>query len=439
MMLRFRTRPAALASFGVVAMVTACQDGMAPVAPDTGPTLVAASSLGQQFEDFTPIAGSATCIAPPSTANGFASYQPFVLPEGYSQTILATELADFRPVAGSGGDLPDMLVLNETGPQAGRFLYRTHEVGSNGAVTVTDLNTGKTSLVDQQSHYEALDGIVWTPWHTLLFAEERIVASLKDPRVPNAVGGLVYEYDPRSGVTTPRPAVGARSHEGLRFDAQGNLYGISESTPGVNGSGTIYKFVPDRRGDLSSGQLYALKVLDASRTGIALWVPLERQQVQVNSDAAAIAAGATGWGRPEDIEISTSGGNTKGGNVMYVASTSEDLVLRIELDGDEAYVSNFVQEAVNVTGLNNPDNLALDNQGNVYVVEDNGPGDIFVARVRRGNERVAEDVALFASLSDCAGEPTGLYFDRNGKTAWVHVQHAGGTLRNDLLVAIAKE
>jgi len=134
-------------------------------------------------------------------------------------------------VAGSGGDLPDMVTLNETGPQAGRFLYRTHEVGSNGAVTVYDRQTGIVTLVDQQPHYEALDGIVWTPWHTLLFAEERIVASFRDPRVPDAVGGLVYEWDPVTRATTPRPAVGARSHEGLRFDPQGNLYGISESTP----------------------------------------------------------------------------------------------------------------------------------------------------------------------------------------------------------------
>lgn len=424
-------------SVGLVALITACRDATAPVDGAIHPGF--AASRGGQFEDFTPLSSSAACVSPPSTEMGFASYQPFVLPQGYSQTILATELRDFRPVAGSGGDLPDMMVANETGPQAGRYLYRTHEVGSDGAVTVTDLVTGETSLVDQQQHYESLDGIVWTPWHTLLFAEERIVASFDDPRVPNAVGGLVYEYDPRTGVITPRPAVGARSHEGLRFDAQGNLYGISESTPGVNGSGGIYKFVPDRRGDLSSGQLYVLKVLDASRTGDAVWVPLDREDVQVNSDASAIAAGATGWGRPEDIEISTSGGNTKGGNVMYITSTSEDLVLRIELDGDAAYVSNFVQEGMNVSGLNNPDNLALDNQGNVYIIEDNGPGDIFVARVQGGNERVASEVVLFASLSDCAAEPTGLYFDRSGKTAWVHVQHAGGPLRNDLLVAIAKK
>ncbi len=47
-------------------------------------------------------------------------------------------------------------------------------------------------------------------------------------------------------------------------------------------------------------------------------------------------------------------------------------------------------------------------------------------------------VELFASLSDCDAESTGLYFDRNSQRAWVHVQHAGGALRNDLLVEITK-
>lgn len=423
---------------GFAATTMACEEGASPagIGEDNPPALAGG---GGRFEDFTPIPGSAACVAPPATLGGFATYQPFLLPDGYSQSILATQIADFGPVAGTSGDLPDMVTLNETGPQAGRYLYRTHEVGSNGAVTVTDLLTGATTLVDRQSHYEALDGIVWSPSHTLLFAEERIVASFKDPRVPNAVGGLVYEHDPGTGLTVPRPAVGARSHEGLRFDAEGNLYGISESTPNVNGSGALYKFVPDRRSDLSSGQLYALKVLSPSRTGDAVWVPLDRDNVQINSDAEAIAAGATGWGRPEDIEISTSAGNTIGGQVMYVTSTSEDLVLRIELNGDNAFVSNFVQEGVNISGLNNPDNLALDNQGNVYILEDNGPGDIFVARVGKGNERVASEVVLFASLSDCSGEPTGLYFDRLGKTGWVHVQHSGGALSNDLLVAITRD
>ena len=418
-------------------VLAACADNATgPRGPLAIQAPVLTNGLGT-FSDFTPLSSSASCVVPPSTLPAVATYQPFVLPAGYEQSILLDEIGDFAPVAGSGANLPDMNTLNETGPHAGRYLYRTHEVGSNGAVTVTDLWTGVTTLVAQQQHYEALDGISWTPWGTLLFAEERIVASFKDPAVPNAVGGLVYEWDPVTRVTTPRPAIGARSHEGLQFDAQGNLYGISESTPGVNGSGAIYKFVPDRRGDLSSGQLYALKVLNASRTGAAVWVPLNRQAVQVNSDNAAIAAGATGWGRPEDVEMALSTGNTAGGaGVMFVASTSEDLILRIELDGDDAWVSNFVE---NVPGMTDPDNLALDSRGNLYIAEDRSAGDIWVARRSGGPERVATDVVRFASLADCSAEPTGIYFDRSGKTLYVNVQHAGGALGNDLTVTITKE
>lgn len=399
-----------------------------------------AGSNSSTFANFEPLASQASCTTPPGALPGFASYRPFNLPDGYSQVILADEVTDFSPVAGTGAGNPDMMTLNETGPHAGRYMYRTHEVGSNGAVTVTDLWTGTTSLVAQQSHYEALDGIVWTPWGTVLFAEERIVASLKDPAVPNAVGGLVYEYDPATGISVPRPAIGARSHEGLRFDTQGNLYGISESTPGVNGSGGIYKFVPDTKGDLSSGQLYALKVLDASRTGSAVWVPLDRAAVRVNSDAAAIAAGATGWGRPEDIEISTSpGGNRGGTNVMYVPATSEDLVLKIELNGDNAFVTNYVKGGVNVNSFDSPDNVALDSQGNLFIQEDTGPSDIWVARPGHGNSELPSEVVRFASLTDCSAESTGAYFDRVGKTLYLHVQHAGGTLGNDLFIAITRD
>jgi len=122
--------------------------------------------------------------------------------------------------------------------------------------------------------------------------------------------------------------------------------------------------------------------------------------------------------------------------VLYVDVTGENLVLRVELDGDRAFVSNYVHD---IPGMSDPDNLALDPHGNLYITEDNGPGDIWVARAGHGGAMVAEEVVRFASLADCAAEPTGIYFDRNGKTLFVHVQHAGGVLQNDLTVAITKE
>jgi secreted PhoX family phosphatase len=433
-----------LATVAVALAATACADVQLPVEPLSRIHNVALSNGVGPFANFTPIPGSATCnvVAPPATIDGFATYQPFILPTGYRSSIITTERDPGLFNLGKGVDNFDMLTLNETGPRAGRYLYRTHEVGSNGSMSETDLITGVTRIVANASHYEALDGIVWTPWGTVLFAEERIVASFKDPAVPDAVGGLVYEYDPATGISRPLPALGARSHEGLRFDVNGNLYGISESTPGNNGqSGALYKFVSDTKGDLTSGQLYALKVLDGTtKTGPAVWVALDRDAVKINSDAEAIRVGATGWARPEDIEIGTSTGNNRGGqNVMFVATTTDDLVLRIELKGDEAYVSNFVQEGVNVIGMASPDNVALDGHGNLFITEDNGPGDIWVARAVGGGEEVASQVVRFASLTDCAAEPTGIYFDRNGQTLYVNVQHAGGALRADLTLAIRRE
>jgi hypothetical protein len=434
---------ATASAVALLAALGACADDL-PTAHDTllGARSAQVGGTGA-FADFIEIAGPAVCGArpTPATVADLATYQPFILPEGYTQTIITTERDPGLFGLGKGVDNFDMLTLNETGADAGRYLYRTHEVGSNGSLSVTDLLTGESRIVANAPHYEALDGLTWTPWGTVLFAEERIVASLKDPLVPEAVGGLVYEYDPATGATVPRPAVGARSHEGLRLDPQGNLYGISESTPGNAGqSGAIFKFVPDRRGDLSSGQLYALKVADPSKTGDAEWVALDRDAVKVNSDAEALRVGATGWARPEDIEIATSTGNDRGGaQVMYVATTTDELVLRIELHGDRAVVSDFVREGVNVTGLRSPDNLALSARGDLFIAEDDGPGEIWVAPAGSGPQVVASPLRLFASLTDCAAEPTGIYFDRSGKVLFVNVQHAGGVVRADLTVVITRE
>lgn len=383
---------------------------------------------------FEPLEQSAECGALPAMA-------PFELAAGYGQELLETELSD-----PDFDDLPDMNQLNETGPQAGRYLFRTHEVGANGSVSVTDLRTGETSVVAQRPDWERLDGLKWTPWQTLLAAEEVVVANLPDPEVPQAQSGLLYEIDPWSGEAVARPAVGSVSHEGIGLDPAGNVYVIDEFS-----SGAIFRFVPDRRGDLSSGQLYALKVIDEAaapgdRTGTATWLPLDRDGVQVSARAEALGAGATTYGRPEDVEIFD--------NVLYVAITSEDRVLAIDLKGPQPYVTEFAAAGVNApievddetlpngetdeqTGLANPDNLAVDMAGNLYIAEDNDPGDIWVATPDLDGDGRADDVSLFASLSDCGGEPTGIYVGQDPFTLWVNVQHAADG--NDKAFAIVRD
>ena len=431
------------------------------VSVTAGACLVAgALSLAQEQEQeqvtsgpfqFSPLPASAACV--PGGAGTFPAEQPFLLPEGFVQTVVARE--------GDGGTIDnwDMHTLNETGPQAGRFLYHSHEVPTNGMVSVTDLSNGETRVLAQRVYWDRLDGLVWTPWNTLLTGEEmrpERQPSVADPRVPQAQAGLMYELDPVTGEDVPLPALGAKAHEGMRIDPQGNVYGISETAPStvINGvrrpGGYIFRFVPDRRGDLSSGQLYALRITGPTgdRTGDAVWLPLDRDAVQIDADAAATAAGATGYGRPEDVEMATSTGNNPGGaNVLYVAVTDEHRVLRIDLrepagdsGHDTAFVTDYVRRGVNAPAdFTNPDNLALDKHGNLFITEDTAtpPGmDIWVAVAAPGEVPSAARVVRFASLTDCTAEPSGVYFDPTGKILYVHALHRAGF---DLSVMITRE
>lgn len=370
---------------------------------------------------FTPIASSA--YAEQSTT----WTEPLVAPDGFTQRLVADETV--LDIYGGGvDDLTDMNTVNETGQHAGRYLYRTHEVGSHGALSVVDLQTGEARVIAQDPGWRRLDGIRWTPWGTVLFAEEttggRLFEAFLDPKDPTVVERVEV-----------RPQVGILRHEGIGVGADGSVFVIDE----LNG-GSIFKFVPARRGDLSEGQLFALKVdglTDAEqkwsaasyldKAGSFTWVPLDMAAVQVDANAASDAVGATEFGRPEDVEVIA--------NVLYVANTSEDRVVAVDLK--RSTVSTFVHAGLNVpvenagalvTGFNAPDNLAKGPDGRLWVVEDNEPSDIWVTRPDRNRDGAADEVELFASLRDPDGEISGLYFGKDPHTLFFNVQHPGKAL-----------
>lgn len=430
-----------------LALVASALTGLVACAPDSGPGPDSAAPFEEaglaldrapagQALPFTPIPTSASCVA-----GGLA--EQVILPVGYLPSLVAIE-------GPASPDLPDMMTVNETGHRSGRYLYRAHETGSNSAVTVTDLETGVTSILAQRADWERFDGISWTPWGTIVVAEEVTTSAIKDPALPAAVGGHVYEIDPATGAATLLPAVGARSHEGLRFDRDGNLYGISETGPGY-----IYRFVPTRRGDLSSGKLYALRIVEdaGDRTGWAEWVLLDGPASELNSIAEAAAKGATGYSRPEDVEIGTSTGNDRrGNNILYVALTGENRVIAIDLKAGgrngKAYVSDYVRNGVNApTDFIFPDNLALDNSGNLYITEDPGGtassgktlgDDVWFAPYNPASARTALPAERFLTVTDCDAEPTGIYLSPSNKTLFVNIQHRGGSDPRDMTLAIRK-
>jgi len=384
---------------------------------------------------------------------------PWKLPKGYTQTVVSDETA-LNIYPEGRDDWHDMNVVNETGPQAGRFMYRTHEVrlGSDpvvdaigGSVSVVDLQTGESKIIAQDLTYTALDGIRWTPWGTVLFAEE-------------TAGGRMFEMVLNDDMMSAaeiidRPMAGRLAHEGIDLDADGNVYVVDEwrgRSIGCDGvvscGGGIYKFVPNTYGDLSSGELYVLKVNGADGVGSAEWAgPID----PLNARTSGSEFGGQSYQRPEDLEII--------GDTLYVAITEGPRDVATETDmSQENYgqlefkselyegrvialnmntmqVSNFVKPGVNVpveigkpgeeghqTGFDSVDNLAEAPNGDLIMIEDNKPSDIWFASTKKVNEYGASrKVKLFASLTDPGAEGTGIYFSpTDPDTLYVNIQHS---------------
>lgn len=421
--------------------------------------------------NFKELDESAICINAklPSTA------EPWNLPQGWSQKIIAVE----DPLGITIEDLPDMNQQNllripmpdklkDAGVQdyfaeAGRLLYTTHEVGNEkgipnlstaSSISVTDLQTGISVKLAEKDHWDRFDGLLWTSWNTLLAAEECTECAVDDPDIMDDKSGFVYEIDPITGNSVARPALGSLAHEGIAEDKDGNIYVVDEYN-----FGSIYKFIPDTKGDLSSGTLHVLRLQSGDndplspRTGPANWIPLDDIQIQKDARKAALEVNATQYNRPEDIEIIS--------NILYISLTDNTRTLTsdsapngvvfasagektpddrkvIGIDLNYPYlpiVFDFVVRGVNVPdegagespGFSKPDNLAKIG-GDLWIVEDNGPSDIWKATPAKRGE-LAKKVELFASNEDCNAEGTGILWGigKYKDMLFVNVQHAGPT------------
>lgn len=405
-----------------------------------------------KLKDFTKF----TSLTQSANSNEWDASAPWKLPEGYTQRVVSNE-SDLNIYDGGRDDWHDMNVVNETGPQAGRFMYRTHELRlpaslpEGGALSVVDLKTGETKLLGSDASWNAVDGIRWTPWGTLLFGEETTGGRLFEVVLNDDMMSIAEVID--------RPEVGRMAHEGIDLDSDGNIYVVDEHrgrTSGCDGivscGGGVYKFVPDTYGDLSSGELFVLKVNGADGVGSAEWAgPIDA----LNARTSGTEFGGQSYQRPEDLEII--------GDTLYVAITEGPRDIKTETDPAEdnfgqlefkselyegrvialnmktMQVSNFVKPGVNVaveigkpgdedhqTGFDSVDNLAEAPNGDLIMIEDNKPSDIWFASTTKVNKYGAsEKVELFASLTDPGAEGTGIYVSpTDPKTLYVNVQHS---------------
>jgi secreted PhoX family phosphatase len=436
-------------------------------------------AAGTRFSDYTPL----TASAGPVPLAGEATPITFGNPDFEQRTLTnrATQITENEPNSGSW----DMNTTNETGPQKGRFLFTVFETGNSG-VQRTDLETGVTDTIWQSpaaGNAVSFDACYWTPWGTLITAEESWESApagstspygrLFELKNPLTAPGITNPVGPESNdgaVFVHANIVPRTSHEGIQFDKAGNMYFIDE----LNG-GSIYKFTSKAKwGDVMSGraeyfdagQTFVLRVGDGNTpnaTGPLTWVPITDvngvglqgtititdvrgvTSVDARNTTDQPAFKGTDYQRPEDMQMQTIAGT----DYLYFTTTSTHEVYRVDLR--RGVITLFVNRntidlatgAAVGSALNSPDNLGMDHDGNIYIVEDRNGGtddDIWFAKDLNGDGDLldqGEGIGRWASNGTSGSEFTGLYFDpTDTRRAWVNIQHPSSGVDRTIEITI---
>jgi len=416
------------------------------------------------FDEFTPMSGDVGTATLPEAAPYRLSSPAFRQVSIVARGDIANEVPGLTARFDSGNY--DMQTLNENGPEAGRYLFTPFETSQAG-IQRTDLRTMITTTIwysPAPGDHRSFDASRWTPWGSYLTAEE----SWSDPGAPTSPHGRLFEVtnplaDPVDIDIVHRDILPRVSHEGLAFDAFNNLYFIDERN-----NSHIFKYTSvnpsaDNGDDyFAAGQTFVLRVGDGTvheATGKAKWIPITDEYGNALSGVVKVtdpnmleaidgratpklpAFLGTRYDRPEDIEIKTMG---NGRQLLFVATTTNNKVFVIDLRHMSVKLAVSRDTTDMATGdpvgqaFSSPDNLAIDSDGNIYIVEDQPGGieDVWFME-DRNQDGVAEAIGRWASLSTEGAESTGLYFDPfEPNVAYINVQHpSSGVDRTIMLTA----
>jgi uncharacterized protein len=205
--------------------------------------------------------------------------------------------------------------------------------------------------------------------------------------------------------------------------------------------GYLFKYVATNVDDLTAGSLY---VYQGSKNGSGLWLSVPNTTATERNTTMTLCKNmnATIFNGIEDVEIGPD-------QNIYLAVKNESRVYRFT-DSDPltgttvpsmtTYVGNasyaIVHSGGNTTvpwGSGN-DNLAFDNQGNLWVLQDGGNNYIWV--VLNGHTQAAPMVKIFG-IAPAGSEPTGLTFTPDFKFAFLSFQHPSSTNNIDVQYDVA--
>lgn len=237
-----------------------------------------------------------------------------------------------------------------------------------------------------------------TPWGSWLSCEEH-------PR------GRVWECDPLGEKPAQaRPALGVFAHEAAAVDpVRGQVY-LTEDTP----DGRLYRFTPDRKGDLSQGRLEGAFVKRGSME--VRWIPVPDPSAKKRPTRHQLSR-STIFNRGEGIVHHQ-------GRIVF-ATTGDHRIWSYHIAARRISVL-YDAKRHPVPPVTWPDNLAVSRGGTLLIAEDGGELKI-VARTPGG---------VFRPIVQLAGhprsEPTGQALDPSGTRLYFSSQrgvsgrHSGG-------------
>ena len=389
--------------------------------------------------------------------------QSLVIPMTHKMQMLAQSGMPYTKGGGSittnfdfTAFIPENMTSNEKG-----HIALNHEL-STGAVSMFDVRLDKSNQLWVVDSSQAIDfskvqgtsrnfsgGI--TPWGTVKTAEE--VRGNTDVNQDGYVDqGWLVEIDPKTNKVVDYGqgeaklwAMGNMSHENvvLKNDSLTAYYGEDA------GNGHVYKFVANKKGNLSEGTLYALK-LDAQMVnnepvvskGKWAKVPNTTKEERNKVYANASALGATLFSGVEDVEINPINGDiyftAKGNSRTYKFTEKNDsLIENFEtFVGGTDYLVNTPNGVVLEPWGTGNDNLTFDDLGNLWVLQDGTKDHIWV--VRPGHTQLNPQVEIFATTPD-GSEPTGMTFSPDHKYMFISMQNPSSSNSTKLVDASGKE
>lgn len=373
-----------------------------------------------------------------ATIGEFTSIEPQA--QGTDFIIPSTHI--FQKIVEAGDTLADGNMLMEkndftgyvpiNGSSTNGYLSINSELVPGG-VSVLDISFNTTTNSWERSNGKQIDftsvvstakncsGTV-TPWNTVVSCEETYNTSDLNNDGYHDWGWCV-EIDPVNKVVIDKLwTLGKIKHENIAVHS--NLRTVYEGAD--DNVGYLLKFVADTAQNLHSGLLYVYK---GEKNGTGNWLLINNSTpAECNTtNQQCSALGATVFNGIEDVEVGPDGWvyfAVKGENQVYrfiddnplngtTVSVMETFV------GNTDYTIDYNGGSKTIAWGNGNDNLAFDNDSNLWVLQDGGNNHIWV--VGKNHTQQNPDVRVFAN-TPIGSEPTGITFSPDNNFLFMSVQ-----------------